>query len=104
MAISDHAARLRQAIVDLPAVSGFREYFDPETGAGYGAEDFSWTAALLIDVLTTPYPSTNTPTNDRTNRTHHPLADVPIRRGRCRRKCGRGLAAQLDTFRPAIRA
>lgn len=46
-----HAARLRQAIVELPAVGGFREYFDPETGAGYGAETFSWTAALLIDVL-----------------------------------------------------
>ncbi len=46
-----HAARLRRAIVELPARSGFREYFDPETGAGYGASAFSWTAALLIDVL-----------------------------------------------------
>ncbi len=44
------ADRLRQAIIDLPAVGGFREYFDPESGAGYGAESFSWTAALLIDV------------------------------------------------------
>ncbi len=47
----EHAARLGAAIIDLPALSGFREYFDPETGAGYGAEDFSWTAALLIDLL-----------------------------------------------------
>lgn len=47
----DHAARLRCAIFDLPAVGGFREYFDPETGTGYGAEHFSWTAALLIDLL-----------------------------------------------------
>lgn len=47
----DHAARLGTSIVDLPTLSGFREYFDPETGAGYGAEDFSWTAALLIDLL-----------------------------------------------------
>jgi len=46
-----HAALLQSAIIDLPAVSGFREYFDPETGAGYGAEAFSWTAALLIDAL-----------------------------------------------------
>jgi neutral trehalase len=46
-----YAARLRQAIVELPTVGGFREYFDPESGAGYGAESFSWTAALLIDVL-----------------------------------------------------
>jgi hypothetical protein len=45
------AAELRGAIIDLVGKSGFREYFDPETGAGYGAEDFSWTAALLIDVL-----------------------------------------------------
>jgi hypothetical protein len=30
---------------------GFREYFDPITGAGYGSVLFSWTAALLIDVL-----------------------------------------------------
>lgn len=50
---TEHAAQLRQAIVDLPALSGFREYFDPETGAGCGAEDFSWTAALLIDVSMT---------------------------------------------------
>ncbi len=47
----DHAARLGTSIVDLPTLSRFREYFDPETGAGYGAEDFSWTAALLIDLL-----------------------------------------------------
>lgn len=47
----EHAGRLRQAIIQLPTVGGFREYFDPETGAGYGAETFSWTAALLIDVL-----------------------------------------------------
>ncbi len=45
------ASALRSAIIGLPRVGGFREYFDPETGAGYGAEVFSWTAALLIDVL-----------------------------------------------------
>lgn len=45
------AARLAAAIITLPARSGFREYFDPETGAGCGADDFSWTAALLIDLL-----------------------------------------------------
>lgn len=31
--------------------SGFREYFDPFTASGYGGTDFSWTAALLIDLL-----------------------------------------------------
>ena len=47
----EHASALRSAIIDLPRVGDFREYFNPETGAGYGAEVFSWTAALLIDVL-----------------------------------------------------
>jgi hypothetical protein len=46
-----HAERLRQTIVDLCSDEGFREYFDPETGAGQGSVLFSWTAALLIDVL-----------------------------------------------------
>jgi hypothetical protein len=31
---------------------GFREYFDPLTGAGLGARDFTWTAALALDWLT----------------------------------------------------
>jgi hypothetical protein len=31
--------------------SGFREYFDPDTGEGYGSDDFSWTAALVLDLL-----------------------------------------------------
>jgi mannosylglycerate hydrolase len=30
---------------------GFSEYFDPLTGTGHGSDFFSWTAALLIDVL-----------------------------------------------------
>jgi hypothetical protein len=28
-----------------------REYFDPVTGEGLGAQDFSWTAAAVIDML-----------------------------------------------------
>jgi glycogen debranching enzyme len=39
------------SIVELVRRSGFREYFDPFTGAGYGSDGFSWTAALLIDLL-----------------------------------------------------
>jgi glycogen debranching enzyme len=30
--------------------SGFREYYDPTTGEGFGASDFSWTA-LALDLL-----------------------------------------------------
>jgi hypothetical protein len=29
------------------------EYFDPVTGEGLGADDFSWTAAAVIDILRT---------------------------------------------------
>lgn len=45
------AARLRETIVDLCKEEGFYEYFDPLTGMGHGSDFFSWTAALLLDVL-----------------------------------------------------
>jgi len=47
------ARELEQSMVALVERSGFREYFDPFTGEGYGSTDLSWTAALLIDVLRT---------------------------------------------------
>lgn len=31
--------------------SGFREFFDPFDGSGRGSHDYSWTAALLLDLL-----------------------------------------------------
>jgi glycogen debranching enzyme len=31
--------------------SGFREYFDPFDGSGRGSHDFSWSAALILDLL-----------------------------------------------------
>ena len=31
--------------------SGFREFFDPFDGGGRGSHDFSWSAALLLDML-----------------------------------------------------
>jgi neutral trehalase len=49
-AVTEEIAR---SIVQLVRRSGFREYFDPFTGEGYGSDDFSWTAALLIDLLLT---------------------------------------------------
>jgi hypothetical protein len=45
------AARLRETIVRLCGNEGFYEYFDPLTGMGHGSDFFSWTAALLIEVL-----------------------------------------------------
>ncbi|HEX9343278.1 MAG TPA: hypothetical protein VF995_06655 [Actinomycetota bacterium] len=45
------AKQVEHDIVALVERSGFREYFDPFGGEGYGGMDFSWTAALLLDVL-----------------------------------------------------
>jgi Trehalase len=47
------AAEVDGSIIRLVERSGFHEYFDPFGGQGYGSSDFSWTAALLIDVLLT---------------------------------------------------
>ena len=47
----DYAERIRNTIIRLPMEFGFREYYDPDTGEGYGTDNFSWTASLLLDVL-----------------------------------------------------
>jgi hypothetical protein len=47
----DHAQRLRTTIIELCRDQGFHEYFDPLTGSGLGSTLFSWSAALLLDVL-----------------------------------------------------
>ncbi len=39
--------------VALVRGSGFREYFDPFSGEGHGSQDFSWSAALAIDMVRT---------------------------------------------------
>jgi glycogen debranching enzyme len=46
------AGELRLRTLELVQQSGFSEYFSPLTGEGYGADDFSWTAALVIDLVT----------------------------------------------------
>jgi glycogen debranching enzyme len=47
----DHAAALRESTLEMVARSGCYEYFDPLTGEAAGAANFSWTAALTIDLL-----------------------------------------------------
>jgi hypothetical protein len=47
----NHAERLRTTIVELSRNAGFHEYFDPFTGMGLGSILFSWSAALLLDIL-----------------------------------------------------
>ncbi|MBA2442752.1 MAG: glycoside hydrolase, partial [Rubrobacter sp.] len=43
--------RLRRTVLDLVRGAGFYEYFDPTSGRGHGSDFFSWTAALLLDIL-----------------------------------------------------
>ncbi|NNL09138.1 MAG: glycoside hydrolase [Croceitalea sp.] len=51
------AQRIKKDSLDLIEQNGFYEYFDPRkenpdaTNSGYGGDNFSWTAALLIDLL-----------------------------------------------------
>jgi hypothetical protein len=45
------ADRIAESSLALVTRGGFREYFDPISGAGLGAEDFSWSAALTLDFL-----------------------------------------------------
>jgi neutral trehalase len=47
----DLAEELRLRVLELVEHAGFSEYFSPLTGVGYGADDFSWTAALVVDLL-----------------------------------------------------
>ncbi len=45
------ADELAKRSVELVDKNGFGEYFHPRTGEPLGAENFSWTAALAIDLL-----------------------------------------------------
>lgn len=47
----DHAAALAEITLDMVQRAGASEYFDPTTGEPLGARNFSWTAALTIDLL-----------------------------------------------------
>lgn len=47
----DHAAALRESTLEMVETGGMYEYFNPISGAPLGAKNFSWTAALTIDLL-----------------------------------------------------
>lgn len=49
--LNEYAEHVKQAILELPLRWGFYEYFDPDTGRGHGSDNFSWTAALVLDLL-----------------------------------------------------
>jgi hypothetical protein len=45
------ADQIKNGILELAATHGFREYYDAYTGEGLGGKSFSWTAALVIDMI-----------------------------------------------------
>lgn len=45
------AGELHQDTLTLIGRSGFREYYDPRDGSGCGSDNFSWSAALALDLL-----------------------------------------------------
>ncbi len=47
----EHAEALKETTLEMVQRSGFAEYFDPNTAEPLGADNFSWTAALTIDLL-----------------------------------------------------
>jgi len=47
----DKAFELLEKSIELVANYGFYEYFNPLTGEGYGSDNFSWTASLIIDMI-----------------------------------------------------
>ena len=42
---------IENSLIALADRQGSYEYYDPSTGRGLGAKDFSWTAALIIDLV-----------------------------------------------------
>ena len=45
------SAWIEDSLLTLVHTHGFHEYYDPNTGRGLGAGDFSWTAALILDII-----------------------------------------------------
>ena len=54
LGLDAEARLLADETVELVSRSGWCEYFHVSTGAGLGGGEFSWTAALLIDLLLRP--------------------------------------------------
>lgn len=44
------AKKLYKSIKELIEIDGFREYYNPLTGKGYGAKDFTW-SGLVVDMM-----------------------------------------------------
>jgi hypothetical protein len=48
---TEHASALRETTLEMVGRGGMAEYFDPNTAEPLGADGFSWTAALTLDLL-----------------------------------------------------
>jgi mannosylglycerate hydrolase len=55
--LDEEAATIESSLLRVVEGSGFREYWDPDDGTGYGAEEFSWTAALTLELLSAARPA-----------------------------------------------
>ena len=51
LGLAAEAARLRSMTLQLVSGSGFSEYYHPSTGEPLGSPEFSWSAALTLDLL-----------------------------------------------------
>lgn len=60
------------ASLRLVAGSGFREYFDPFDGTGYGTESFGWSAALTLDLIERASPELRRELRERLATTSRP--------------------------------
>lgn len=49
--LHDEAVRVAASSLRLVGREGFREYYDPLDGTGYGSTDFAWSAALTVDLV-----------------------------------------------------
>jgi glycogen debranching enzyme len=49
--LAAEAEELRRMTLRLVAASGFAEYYHPSTGEALGSRDFSWSAALTLDLM-----------------------------------------------------
>ena len=52
--LAAEAEELRRITLRLVAASGFTEYYHPATGEPLGSRDFSWSAALTLDLMLAP--------------------------------------------------
>ena len=54
LGLTAEADELRRLTLRLVEASGFSEYYHPTTGEPLGSRDFSWSAALTLDLLLAP--------------------------------------------------